>query len=138
MAIDRALDQAVRRRARDRCEYCRLLQSDYPFRFPIDHIIAQQHDGETALWNLALACVRCNRHKGPNLSGRDPVTRRILRLFNPRRDRWAEHFEWAGSSIVGRTAKGRATVHVLVMNDPADIAIREARHGRAQGPPSGE
>ncbi|MFW6171656.1 MAG: HNH endonuclease [Planctomycetota bacterium] len=43
----------------------------HPLPFQIDHIIAQQHHGETGPDNLALSGLRCNSHKGPNLSGYD-------------------------------------------------------------------
>jgi hypothetical protein len=52
----------------------------------------------------------CNAHKGPNLSGLDPESGALVRLFHPRQDRWDEHFEPsnAGVLIVGRSAVGRA------------------------------
>jgi len=44
-------------------------------RFHVDHIIAKQHVGETDdPARLALACNRCNAHKGPNLTGVDSET----------------------------------------------------------------
>lgn len=51
------LERRVRRRARRRCEYCRLLQAASRLRHQIDHVIARQHGGETAYENLALCCV---------------------------------------------------------------------------------
>ena len=76
------------------CEYCRMPESNYPtVPFPIDHIIARQHGGSTTLDNLALSCLHDNTHKGPNIAGIDPISRRISRLFNPRRDKWVRHFE---------------------------------------------
>jgi hypothetical protein len=50
----------------------------------VDHIIARQHDGATTIDNLALACLHCNRHKGPNIAGRDVATGDLVRLFHPR------------------------------------------------------
>ncbi|HKB03133.1 MAG TPA: HNH endonuclease signature motif containing protein [Gemmataceae bacterium] len=86
--MDEALAQAVRGRAGYACEYCRMLQAFYPtITFPIDHIIARQHRGPTTLSNLALACLRCNSNKGPNIAGIDPVTAKLTRLFHPRRHR---------------------------------------------------
>lgn len=55
-----------------------------PFTFSVDHIVARQHGGPTVLENLALACLHCNRHKGPNIAGTDPSTGEIVRLFHPR------------------------------------------------------
>lgn len=47
-----------------------------------------------------------------------------MRLFHPRRDRWVEHFRWEGAVIVGVTEIGRATIDVLKMNHPEDLAVR--------------
>lgn len=94
--------------------------------FPIDHIIARQHGGPTALENLALCCGRCNLSKGPNIAGLDPQTRELTRLFDPRRDIWSEHFAFDGPTVAGLTAIGRTTVVVLAMNQPHQVAKRQA------------
>jgi hypothetical protein len=39
-----------------------------------------------------------------------------VRLFNPRIDRWSEHFVWEGAVLVGQTVIGRVTVAVLEIN----------------------
>jgi 5-methylcytosine-specific restriction endonuclease McrA len=122
--MDRAMDDEVRRRAFHRCEYCRVPQKAYRPRFQIDHIIAQKHGGPTVLENLALCCVRCNLHKGPNIAGIDPQTQQLVRLFNPRRDRWLEHFDWDGAMLRGLTPEGRTTVIVLQINDEGAVAVR--------------
>jgi 5-methylcytosine-specific restriction endonuclease McrA len=84
--MDESLAEQVRQRAGDACEYCLMPQAYYPtVPFPIDHIIARHHEGPTALHNLALACLHCNSHKGPNLTGIDPITKKLTKLFNPRR-----------------------------------------------------
>jgi hypothetical protein len=50
----------------------------------------------------------------------------MVRLFHPRIDLWREHFRWDGPRIVGLTAeKGRATIDVLAMNHPDDVAVRD-------------
>jgi HNH endonuclease len=122
--MDESLEQQVRERAKHRCEYCRIPASISEFTFPIDHIIAQQHGGETTLENLALSCPHDNYHKGPNLAGIDPVTKKLTRLFNPRRDRWNAHFQWDGPLLLGRTAVGRTTLYVLAMNHPDRVEVR--------------
>ncbi len=96
-----------------------------PFGFEIDHVIASKHGGETALKNLALACPSCNRYKGPNIAGIDPVSGRTVRLFHPRRDRWTKHFEWDGPRLMSLTRIGRATVETLRINHPISVATRE-------------
>jgi hypothetical protein len=117
----------VRRRARHCCEYCHLPQAYYPtVPFPIDHIISRQHGGRTVLGNLANSCLHCNGHKGPNIAGVDPVSRKLTRLFHPRRHKWHHHFRWEGATLVGRTAIGRATIAVLAMNDGDAVKVREA------------
>ncbi len=82
----------------------------------MEHIIARQHAGPTALENLAWACHRCNRHKGTNLTGLDPESRKIVLLFHPRQNVWAEHFVVDGARLRGLSACGRATVWLLQMN----------------------
>src|ERR1700744_1799172 len=106
----RALETHVIRRAQGRCEYCRLPESVSELPFHCDHIIPEKHDGETNEENLAWACFSCNLRKGPNLSGLDPSSRKLTRLFNPRTDRWARHFVWEEEQLRGRTAIGRTTV----------------------------
>jgi hypothetical protein len=71
-------------------------------------------------------CSSCNHHKGPNLAGIDPRTRRRTWLFNPRRDSWGRHFRWDGPGLVGRTPTGRASVAVLALNLPHRVAQRAA------------
>jgi hypothetical protein len=94
-------------------------------KFEIDHIIAEQHKGKTALSNLCLSCFTCNRAKGPNLSGRDEFTWRTVLLFNPRRHKWQRHFEWDGPILVGRTSVGRATIDVLKINAEHRVELRQ-------------
>ena len=129
------LARRVRRRARYRCEYCQLPQSAVQFRHQVDHIIADQHEGGDEPSNLALACAHCNRHKGPNLSGLAPVTRELTRLYNPRQDRWREHFAWQGAVLIGLTAVGRTTIQVLAINDREMIEARETLIAEGRFPP---
>jgi hypothetical protein len=126
--MDEALPEAVRQRAGHACEYCHLPDSAHPAPFEIEHVIARQHGGATTLSNLAYACLHCNKHKGPNLSGIDTATSKtkLVRLFHPRRHKWRRHFRWDGPCLVGRTPIGRVTVHVLAMNDPIRVALRQS------------
>jgi len=89
-----------------------------------DHIVARQHTGSAILENLAFACWDCNRRKGPNLSSVDPDTGEVVRLFDPRRSRWSEHFRLDGFRITGLTTIGRATVSLLRLNSPERLAVR--------------
>jgi len=91
----------------------------------MDHIIDEKHRGKTILSNLALCCFHCNLFKGPNVSSFDPITRKHVRLFHPRRNKWSVHFFWDGIDLVGKTPKGRATVGLLKLNDPERLKHRE-------------
>jgi 5-methylcytosine-specific restriction endonuclease McrA len=83
--ISLALRRKVQERAGGRCEYCLVHNDDMLFAFEADHVIAEQHHGETVLENLAWACPMCNRYKGTNISSIDPATNEIVPLFNPRK-----------------------------------------------------
>jgi hypothetical protein len=131
-----SLEDKVRRRAGDRCEYCLMPQSALRFTHPVDHIIARQHGGKDTESNLALACIRCNLYKGPNLAGIDPASKEMVRLFHPRRDRWEDHFRWRGPRLIGKTDIGRATIRVLAMNGEGWIAVRRALIAEGVFPPS--
>ena len=125
--MDDLVREFVRRRAEFCCEYCRIPESVFVLTFQIEHIVAKSHGGTDEESNLALACRRCNLHKGPNLSGMpidgdDPV-----RLFNPRRDDWSDHFAMsADGRMVGSTDIGEVTIRVLQMNHPRRVALRAA------------
>ena len=114
--MERALIDLVWQRAGGRCEYCQLAQEDLELPFEIDHIRAKKHHGRTVPGNLCLACLACNNHKGPNISGVDPMTDAIVPLFNPRRHKWHVHFRWDGcfrapswrADIARRNSRGSA------------------------------
>jgi hypothetical protein len=122
--MDAELRQFVWRRASSRCEYCHMPADVALLPFQIDHIIAEKHRGPTVAENLALSCERCNSHKGPNIAGYFEGS--LLPLFNPRIDRWADHFAWEGARLVGKTPVGKVTVEVLAINLPYRIALRAA------------
>ena len=117
----------VRERAGHRCEYCLLPQDESPLAaLHVEHIVPKIHGGTDDLENLALACIDCNLHKGPNLTGIDPQTKRVTELFHPRRHRWQDHFKRDGPYLVGKTAIGRTTVRVLEMNSDEQLALRSS------------
>jgi hypothetical protein len=123
--MDAATRRLVRERAQHRCEYCRLPQAAQPYvTFHIEHILPRKHGGTDDPSRLALACERCNAFKGTNLSGVDPDTGHVERLFDPRSQNWSEHFELRGALILGQTPTGRATVAVLGMNEDRRVRLR--------------
>jgi 5-methylcytosine-specific restriction endonuclease McrA len=87
-----ALRRLVAARANGLCEYCLLHESDGYFSFQVEHIIAEKHNGATSSENLAYACVTCNLSKGTDIASISRKTGQLVRLFNPRADRWLDHF----------------------------------------------
>lgn len=117
----------VASRADHRCEYCRLTCRGQVATFPIDHIQPKSLGGSNSLDNLALACPHCNAHKWADSEGLDAATSRMAQFFNPRRDRWSDHFEWSATrpgELIGRTPIGRVTIDGLRINDTDMIALR--------------
>ena len=123
--ISAALRREVRERARERCEYCLLAESQVFDPHEPDHLIALQHGSETSSANLALACFDCNRLKGTNIASLDPLTGELVALFNPRTQRWSEHFKLNGSTIIPLTSVGRATERMLGLNLSVRVEARE-------------
>ena len=117
--------EAIRRRAKRRCEYCRLPdRSMNSSDFHVEHIVARKHGGKSSMENLAWSCIYCNLYKGPNLASFDPDTGKLTPLFNPRVTRWKEHFRMAGARIIGLTPVGRTSVWLLEMNSDILVALR--------------
>lgn len=136
--IPEALRQWVRERAEGRCEYCRMSQALQGATFHIGHIIPMSKGGASADENLALACPSCNLGKADATDAVDPDTGQHASLFNPRQDRWKEHFRIDGVRIVGMSPAGRATVWRLQMNAPRRSQIREAERLLGWWPPGAD
>lgn len=132
--IPASVREKVVERAKNRCEYCRLAQAGQEAQFHIDHIRPRSASGETALDNLALACVSCSLRKAARVSAVDPEAGSVVPLFNPRTQAWSEHFQWSGNLLVGLTPTGRALIQALDMNRSLILAIRkeELKRGRLQ------
>jgi len=122
--ISEALRREVAERAGHCCEYC-LIHADHAgFRLQVDHIIGRKHGGSEATENLAYACVLCNRRKGSDVASVAGDGGEIVRLFHPRRDRWAEHFRLDGYLILALSDIGVATAELLRFNVPERLAER--------------
>ncbi|MHC5741302.1 MAG: HNH endonuclease [Nostoc sp.] len=119
------LRRLVEERANYRCEYCQLPAGVAFFAHEIDHVIAQKHGGATNADNLALTCWRCNRHKGTDLGSFDPETGAFSFLFNPRTQKWAEHFTFLELDLLGLTPTGRTTIRLLQINSDERLAERQ-------------
>ena len=122
--ISLELRRQVMERANFICEYCLLHDNESHFGSEVDHIISLKHDGATELDNLAYACLRCNRHKGTDLGSINWVTGQLVRFFNPRTDRWPEHFELRDAAIVPLTEIGEVTVRIFGFNSPRRLKER--------------
>lgn len=133
--VPRELRTRVLVRAGQRCEYCLLPQALTFLPHECDHVIAIKHGGETSASNLALACVTCNVQKGTDLASIDPETGKIVRLFNPRRDRWTRHFRLDGAYILPLTATGRVTEFLLKFNREDRLETRRLQLAAGQFPP---
>jgi len=133
--IPLALRRLVVERARGRCEYCRLAQAAQEATFHVDHVTPVAADGSTTQENLALACVSCSLRKGGRSAAQDPETDLHASLYDPRGERWADHFAWNGLELVGLTATGRATVAALAMNRELIVEIRAEEAALGRHPP---
>jgi 5-methylcytosine-specific restriction endonuclease McrA len=132
MPISHEIRQIIRERAKYICEYCHSSERLSANRFTIDHVIPKSLGGSDETNNLALACRRCNERRYNFVAGFDPDTQEIVPLFNPRRQKWEDHFVWSGQGVVieGITPIGRATCFRLDLNDmryPESDSIRETR-----------
>jgi hypothetical protein len=125
-SIPEAVRARVREQAGHRCGYCLAPQRHVLGWLEIEHIIPQARGGSDDEDNLWLGCRLCNNYKSNQLDGLDPETGQRVRLFDPRRQRWAEHFAWSedGTRILGQTACGRATVLCLQLNNPIAVMVR--------------
>ncbi len=125
--ISVALQELVKKRANEYCEYCYCPADFSPDFFQFDHILPLSLGGRTEANNLARACGGCNNYKTNKISWFDPLTNVANPLFHPRKDLWTDHFQWNEDDtlIIGNTPVGRATIALLQMNRPALINLRE-------------
>ena len=110
----------------ERCEYCGTSEWITGIPLEVDHIRPRSRRGTSSRTNLCRACSSCNTYKADQTRGLDPITSKRVWLFNPRRQRWTDHFRWSEDSvqIVGLTPCGRATVGTLKMNNPQIVRAR--------------
>ena len=133
--VPATLRRLVTQRAAEQCEYCRFPQTAALFAFEMEHIIAEKHDGITVVENLALSCPCCNRFKGTDLGSIDPETQQLTPFFNPRLQKWSDHFRLDRGTIVPLTPQGRVTAKILQFNLPERILEREQLITSGEYPP---
>jgi hypothetical protein len=124
--IPKELRELVAAQARHRCGYCLTAEAIVGTPMEFDHLIPISLGGPTEEGNLWLACSLCNDHKRDQIAALDPDTGKVVRLFNPRLQVWAQHFRWTpeGDRIIGLTPSGRATVVALNLNRPSLVRAR--------------
>ena len=126
MSITNAQREIIRERAGDCCEYCRVAQTDRFSKFQIDHVIPLKHGGSDDIDNLCLACLKCNSFKGPNVAALDPDTGEATKLYDPRSQRWVDHFQISSdATLIGISPEGRATIDVLRINEDSRVRQRQ-------------
>ncbi|HEY5871141.1 MAG TPA: HNH endonuclease signature motif containing protein [Candidatus Tectomicrobia bacterium] len=123
--VSAALRRLVAVRADFLCEYCLVHEDDAIFGCEVDHIISEKHSGPTDAGNLAYACAFCNRAKGSDIGSVVLGTGRFVRFFNPRTDRWAEHFTLVGVTIVPLSDIGEVTTRILDFNHSDRLLERQ-------------
>jgi len=114
-------------RAGHRCEYCHAPEAVFNLPLEVEHIVPVFRSGDDTAANWALACRACNLYNATHVSGNDPESFAIVRLFHPREDQWEDHFRVAAESgeIEGLTPIGRVTVVRLGMNRAAQVVARQ-------------
>jgi HNH endonuclease len=124
--LPESIRREVRQRAGDRCEYCLSHQNYVMGRLQIDHLNPVAKGGLDTADNLCLACELCNQYKWTKTEGIDPQSGETVPLYNPRQQRWIEHFAWSanGIEIMGLTACGRATALALKLNNGLAATVR--------------
>jgi hypothetical protein len=138
--VTKELRERVAVQARFRCGYCLTAEAIVGTPMEIEHLIPESLGGATQETNLWLACSLCNDHKSNRIAATDPESGEIVRLFDPRRQVWTEHFRWNehGEEIVGLTATGRATVAALRFNRPSLVQARQLWVAVGWHPPTDE
>lgn len=124
----------VAERAGFLCEYCLIAEADTFFGCEVDHIISEKHGGATQPDNLAYACAFCNRYKGSDIGSIAWEQSVFSRFYNPRKDRWAGHFNLNGTAIEPLTMIGAVTVRILRMNTEERLLERMALEAQGRYP----
>jgi HNH endonuclease len=132
IAVD--LRRRVVARAEEICEYCLIAEEDTFYGCEADHIISEKHGGRTDAENLAYACVYCNQAKGSDIGSINWDTQEFVRFYNPRTDRWADHFELVGSRIEGLTPIGLVTARILGFDTAERVLERQTLQGVGRFP----
>ena len=137
--VPRAVRRLVRDRAENRCEYCQHPADFGCASFECEHVLPWSGGSGHMPDELAWACPACNGHKYSKTHAKDPVSGRLVPLFNPRRQNWNRHFRWSEDylTIEGRSRIGRATVAALHLNRIPLVNLRWVLRASGDHPPAG-
>ncbi len=102
--------------------------------FHVEHVIPRCLGGSSEFNNLAWACPSCNLHKSNRVAAAAPGVDEAVPLFNPRTDKWGDHFGWDGYHITGLTPVGRATIDVLLLNENGGLGFVKWKHCSISSP----
>jgi HNH endonuclease len=136
--ISRSLRKLVIERAHRRCENCQSWMHNAIHSFNIDHIVPDKEIRNDDPDNLALSCGGDNNNKGDKTTALDPVTKEIVSIYNPRKDKWSAHFAWSEDflQMVGLTPTGRSTIELLKLNREGLRNMRRLTILSGEHPPS--
>ena len=115
----------VAKRAGYRCEYCRLPERDSLLKFHVEHIRSSKHGGSDDTENLAYSCPDCNCYKGTDLGTYLDENETFTRFFNPRKDKWPDHFKVLEGVLYAQTDVGEATIRIFQINSLDRVEIRQ-------------
>lgn len=132
--ISAELRRLVAARADKICEYCLIAEEDTFYGCEVDHIISEKHGGPTDGDNLCYACVFCNQAKGSDVGSIHWESGEFVRFYNPRVDRWADHFALLSNQIEGTTVIGAVTARILGFNNGERLLERQILHGMNRYP----
>ncbi len=125
--ISEKLRQKVAERALFRCEYCLVPEAFLATIFHIEHIRSIKHGGNSSLDNLAFACPHCNQNKGSDIATYlSDKSDQLVRFYNPRKDKWPEHFTNNNGEILSKSTIGEATIRILDINQVERLIFRQA------------
>ena len=127
--------ETVRQRAGHRCEYCKVHSAAQCAPFYADHVHPVSRGGPDGVDNRAFSCPACNLSKSNHVTLVDPETGHGVPVFNPRTDRWSDHFRFEGYMLVGLTPIGRAMIAAFDLNSTQYIFIRSVEEKAGLFPP---
>lgn len=116
--IPKSIKITLKAVANNRCEYCKSPKAFSTELFTNDHIIPLSKNGTNDMENLAYSCSGCNTFKHDKVEAYHSSLDKIFPLFNPRRQKWSEHFSWNNdfTQIIPLTPIGQVTIEQLKLN----------------------